>query len=98
MMIANLYAEAEMEKSRYTMPNHPRFNRTVFGTLAAVDYGKTVGGSGSVGGDDNSRGMNHGQEGLSGNVYDEGIGAKKVAKLNRSELLKVRQRFIDGDV
>lgn len=96
MMIANLYAEAEMEKSRYTMPNHPRFNRTVFGTLAAVDYGKTVGGGGGSGG--NSRGMDQGQEGLGGDIYDEGIGAKKVAKLNRSELIKVRQRFINGDV
>lgn len=33
--IANIYAEAEMNKWQYTMPNVPRNNRTIFGTLLA---------------------------------------------------------------
>lgn len=33
--IANIYAEAEMNKWQYTMPNVPRDNRTIFGTLLA---------------------------------------------------------------
>jgi hypothetical protein len=37
MRIANIYAEAEMEKSKYTMPNAPRGNRTIFGTLVSAN-------------------------------------------------------------
>ena len=37
MRIANLYAEAEMNKGAYTMPNAPRDNRTIFGMLVSTN-------------------------------------------------------------
>lgn len=37
MKIANIYAEAEMDKGRYLMPNYPRDNRTIFSTLCGAN-------------------------------------------------------------
>jgi len=47
MKIANIYAEAEMDKGRYLMPNYPRDNRTIFSTLCGANDNGNGNGNGS---------------------------------------------------
>jgi len=39
MQIANIYAEAEMDKGRFEVPNAPRDNRTIFSSLVSAQNG-----------------------------------------------------------
>lgn len=47
MKIANIYAEAEMDKGRYLMPNYPRDNRTIFSTLCGANVNGNGNGDGN---------------------------------------------------
>jgi len=82
--IANLYAQAEMEKGKYTMPNFPRNYRTIFGTLASST----------------TTGIHQGDLDLEIQDSEAaGAGATKIGhfKLTSEQIAKVRQRFIDGE-
>jgi len=128
--IANLYAEAEMEKGRYVMPNEPRGCRTIFGTLATLESRRRVLGSGSGGGNGGSHRKEerlHGRRDHDNNndvnlnnasadvdvdvdvdidvvgvdketAHVLSIGAEKIYQLNYEQLMKVRQRFVNGEV
>jgi hypothetical protein len=115
MKIANLYAQAEMEKAKYMLPNYPNNYRTIFGTLATAEYhhdnrsrnrdtytsSTTTNDNDASGTNDHHR-MHQGISELEidGDIQVDGIGAasKEIQGLTREELLKVRQRFIDGEV
>jgi hypothetical protein len=80
--IANIYAEAEMEKGKYTMPNAPRGNRTIFSTLLS---------------DNRTRGAGIGLSDDEGYDDGYGSDSGKV-KIDPSRVAEIRGRFIDGEV
>jgi hypothetical protein len=82
MQIANIYAEAEMDKGRFADPIAPRDNRTIFSTLVSAGNG-----SGSASGN----GSGHEDE-------DDDNDNIACTNLDRKRLEEIRDRFVDGEV
>uniref|UniRef100_A0A7S3Q217 Uncharacterized protein n=1 Tax=Chaetoceros debilis TaxID=122233 RepID=A0A7S3Q217_9STRA len=79
--IANLYAEAEMEKGKYTEPGYARQNRTIFSTLAGAESA----------GQRLSANTNHGYSDDDEDDFRCGV------RLKPAQLANIRDRFLDGE-
>jgi len=86
MHIATVFAEADLERDRYTMPNHPVKYSSYFTTLL---------GSGN-GGDDGSSGGTTNESGRGGGNTTKRNGAGKL--YTPSHITKTRERFLRGEI
>ena len=94
MQIANIYAEAEMDKGRFADPNAPRDNRTIFSTLVSARNGS--------GNEDDIACANLDRkrlEEIRDRFVDGEVGRNNSITKGAQERMKKRQEelFLDGD-
>ena len=95
MRIANIYAEADMHKGKYTMPNAPRGNRTIFGTLVKANRGLDLDGQSDDGYDSDCCKVKLDPEEVAKireRFVDGEVGVNEVVILSEAAKEKIRKR------
>lgn len=96
--IANIYAEAEMHKARYTMPYAPRHRWTVFRALMEGSHVHSGSGSSSIGNHGAGGGVPSWEEEEEGDWDPPQVLKDRARFLSDPEhLARVRDRFLEGE-